>query len=107
VTTDHNERPGHEELEAAARHSRRLAGKGLAYLVLTALVVVFVIQNLQSVRVHFLFFSGRAGLIWVILACLVAGAVLGSILRGRATRARRLRREERDIRRHGDGDLGF
>ena len=107
VTTDHNERPGHEELEAAARHSRRLAGKGLAYLVLTALVVVFVIQNLQSVRVHFLFFSGRVGLIWVILACLVAGAVLGSILRGRATRARRLRREERDIRRHGDGDLGF
>ena len=107
MTTDHNERPGHEELEAAARRSRRLAGKGLAVIVLAALVVVFVVQNLQAVRVHFLFVSGRAPLIWVILACVVAGIILGSILRGRATRARRLRREERDIRRHGDHDAGI
>ena len=101
MTTDHNQRPGHEELEAAASRRRRLAGKGLSYMVLVAVVVVFVIQNLQAVRVHFWFVSGKAPLIWVILACLVAGAVFGSILRGRAARARRVRREERDIRRHG------
>ena len=66
-----------------------------------------VYQNRQAVRVHFLFLSGRAPLIWVILACVVAGATLGSILRGRATRTRRLRREERDLRRHGEPGMGL
>ena len=74
MTTDHNERPGHEELEELARRRRRLAGRGLAYLVLAAVVAVFVVQNLQDVKVHFWFVSGKAPLIWVILACLVVGA---------------------------------
>jgi uncharacterized integral membrane protein len=101
MTTDHNERPGHEDLELLARRRRRLASKGLAFIVLAVLVVIFVVQNYELVRVHFWVVAGRTHLVWVLLACLVVGTTFGWVLRGRVGRARRLRREERDIRRHG------
>ena len=102
MTTDHNERPGQEELELQARRRRRLVSKGLAFVVLAVIVAVFVVQNYQLVRVHFWVVSGRTHLVWVLVACLVVGTTFGWVLRGRVGRARRLRREERDIRRHGD-----
>jgi uncharacterized integral membrane protein len=70
----------HDELDHVLRRRRRRAIRGILAVFLIVVVVAFVIQNSQRVTVHFWFFTHKARLIWVVLACLVAGIVFGYIL---------------------------
>ena len=96
---------GPEELEHQKRRRRRMA-RALGFVVLIAVVAVFVAQNSQKVRVRFWFVTGHPPLIWVILACLAVGVVMGLLVARSRVRTRRRRREERqpearDDRRRG------
>jgi uncharacterized integral membrane protein len=95
VSTDH------EEMDHVLRRRRRRALRGLLYMALVVLVVAFVIQNSQLVTVHFWFFTHKAHLIWVVLACLAAGTVLGYALGVPERRARRRRKKAEKAARRG------
>lgn len=77
--------------------SRRNVAKPIAALVLLAVVVSFVIDNSQKVRVRLWFVTGHPRLIWVLIVTVVVGAVLGFVA-GRPGRRRRdaERRRRRD-----------
>jgi uncharacterized integral membrane protein len=96
-------RPDHEEMERLARRRRRRAIRGIIYIFLTVVVVAFVIQNSQRVPVHFWFWTREARLIWVVLACLVAGVVFGYVLGGPDRKARRREHQAEKAARHGHG----
>ncbi len=96
-------RPDHAEMDEVLRRRRRRALRGLVYMALIGLVVAFVIQNSQLVIVHFWFFTHKAHLIWVVLACLAAGTVLGYLVGVPERRARRRRRKAEKAARRGRG----
>ena len=83
-----------EDLEHRRRHRRQLA-QVVGLLAAGAAVGVFVVQNSQAVRVRFWFVTSQPRLIWVILACLAVGVVMGVLLAHSRVRARRRRREAR------------
>jgi len=106
VTDGTGERPGHEDMERLARRRRRRAVRGLAYLAVVVLVLTFVVQNSQPVRVHFWVVNRHPRLIWVVLAGLVLGTVFGYVLGGPDRKATRLarRQDKREARaRRADG----
>jgi uncharacterized integral membrane protein len=86
-------KPEHQEMDHVLRRRRRRAIRGLVILAVAVLVIAFVIQNSQRVTVHFWFFTHKARLIWVVIACLVAGIVLGYLLGVPERRARRRRKK--------------
>jgi uncharacterized integral membrane protein len=49
-------------------------------LLVLAYVVAFVIANSETVKISFVFFSGRTSLIWLVLLSLVIGLVGGILL---------------------------
>jgi uncharacterized integral membrane protein len=77
----------------------------LFYIWLTALglliayAVAFVIENRNSVSVHFLLATAQVSLIWLILLALAVGLV-GGLLLAALERRRRVRRQQR--RQQGD-----
>ncbi len=92
--------PDHGEMDHVLRRRRRRALRGVGILVLIVLVVAFVVQNSQRVTVHFWFFTRHVHLIWVIIACLVIGIVLGYALGVPERRKMRQRRKaEKQARR--------
>lgn len=68
------EPPSREGLDE--RQVRQLALAGALVLVLS-LLLIFVIENSDPVRVSFVFFSADISLIWVIVLSAVAGAAVG------------------------------
>lgn len=68
--------PVEHERYTAGRASKTLQQVTIALLVLGLLTVIFILQNTQSVQVHFLFFSAQAPL----AAAILLAAVLGGIL---------------------------
>jgi uncharacterized integral membrane protein len=95
--TDASDPVEHEkQLEYLKKRQRRIA-RALGAAVLVVAVAAFVVQNSQSVKVRFWFVTGHPRLIWVILACLAAGLVLGLLAaRSRRVRFRRKRGDGRD-----------
>jgi lipopolysaccharide assembly protein A len=104
------ERSSDQKLEAGkpypGERQTRLSGAWTALVVgIVALVVIliFILQNLQSVEVYFLFFHGHLPLAVALLFAMVLGAVVvlafggGRILQLRLM-ARRARREEAKAR---------
>ena len=87
--------PGPDEIEELRRIRRRNA-RAIAAVAGVAAVAVFVVQNLQAVRVRFWFVSGHPRLIWVILACLAVGIVMGLLVARSRGKTRRQRRQARD-----------
>lgn len=92
------------EVEDPLRQSRTgqlwvaLAGFGLVLV----LLIIFITQNTQSVRVSFLTWSGEAPLAVVMLAA-VAGAILASVIAG-TLRILQLRRRVRRAAKQGGKD---
>lgn len=61
--------------------------KAVTVAILVILAIIFVIGNLDRVRVNFIITSGHPRLIWLIVGCLFIGGVTGFFL-GRPARAR-------------------
>jgi len=88
------------EVDEAAPRRRNLA-KPIVALVLLAVVVSFVVQNSQKVKVQLWFVTGHPRLIWVLLVTVVVGAALGFVA-GRPSRRRRADQRRADRRRGRD-----
>ncbi|HXQ43018.1 MAG TPA: LapA family protein [Acidimicrobiales bacterium] len=80
------------------RRRRPLNPRAVGVLVVVAAVVVFVVQNSQTVTVRFWFVTSHVRLIWIIAACLVVAGVSGFVV-GRRVRRRRRHRPAPDSRR--------
>jgi uncharacterized integral membrane protein len=67
--------------ERLTRHGRRLGLYAAAFSFVGVLVVLILLiaANLRSVKLDWLFGSGHASLVWIILAATVLGWVLGMI----------------------------
>lgn len=77
-------RRGPDDLDE--RKVRRIALVGVLVLALI-LLVIFIVQNSDSVSVSFVLFSARISLIWVIFLSAVVGAVIAVVV-GRLVRRR-------------------
>jgi uncharacterized integral membrane protein len=89
--------PGHPGDDAArARRRRRLLRTG-GIAVVGVLVLIFVLDNAQSVQVRFWGVHSHPRLIWLIVACLLIGGVVGYLI-GRPGRRRRKDRDARGKR---------
>lgn len=80
------------QLEEA--HRRRLA-RIVGVVALVVVSVSFVVENAQPVKVRFWFVTSHPRLIYVVVACLVAGIVLGLVLGSQVRRRRTTRRDRR------------
>jgi uncharacterized integral membrane protein len=79
--------PGDEsELAHRRRRKRLLRTGGIA--VVGVLVLIFVLDNAQSVEVRFWGVHSQPRLIWLIVACLLIGGVVGYLV-GRPGRRRK------------------
>jgi uncharacterized integral membrane protein len=58
-------------------------------LVILVLLIAFVLKNSQKVTVHFIFFSADVALIWVLLICILLGALVDRLLVWRQQKGRR------------------
>jgi uncharacterized integral membrane protein len=63
-------------------------------LVVIAIAAVFVIENAQTVKVRWWFVTGHVRLLWIMVVCLVIGAV-GEALVRRVVRSRLRARRQR------------
>jgi len=68
------------EQEAAERARRGRIAKVVVGLILLVILILFVSTNLDSTRVHFVFFTANAPLIWVMLGCAILGGVVGFLV---------------------------
>ena len=68
----------------------RLYVRLVALVVLLAYAIAFVLENRQTVTVHFVFATASVSLIWLVLVGIAVG-VLGGILLGQLERRRRRR----------------
>jgi len=80
--------PGEQSEQQAERRSRAEIARTLALVVLAVLATLFAVLNLDEVKVNWVFGSGRAPLIIVIVVSLLAGIVL-SYFADRLARKRR------------------
>jgi lipopolysaccharide assembly protein A len=63
-----------------SRLREMVSGRLIIAVVALVLAVVFVVQNTQRVRIHFVFFTVSSRL-WIgFIVCLVLGALLGQVL---------------------------
>lgn len=79
-------RPTEEEIrEWHPRFWARL----IALVVIAAYVIAFVLENRKHVHLHFVLFTARVSLIWLILLILAIGALGGALLSHLSRRNRR------------------
>src|SRR4029077_20601399 len=65
-----------ERPPTAARRSRREQARTASLVVLAVLITLFAVFNVDQVKVHYIFGTGKAPLIIVIVVSVVVGAVL-------------------------------
>jgi uncharacterized integral membrane protein len=58
---------------------RRLA-KAIVVVVIAILLLIFVLKNSQPVEVNFVFDTAHPRLIWVMIACILLGGIVGYLL---------------------------
>jgi uncharacterized integral membrane protein len=80
--------PGEQAEHQAKRRSRAEIGRTAALVILAVLATLFAVLNLDKVKVNWVFGSGHAPLIIVIVVSLLAGIVL-SYFADRIARKRR------------------
>jgi uncharacterized integral membrane protein len=76
MTAQPGQIPVEQPEEQAERRSRRERARTAAMVVLAVLATLFAVLNLDEVKVDWIFGSGRAPLIIVIVISLLAGIVL-------------------------------
>jgi uncharacterized integral membrane protein len=85
--------PGRSSKDTAAADARKRETRDIARvaaaLVLLALLIGFVLDNSQSVKVGFVFFSSEVALIWVLLFTALLGGCLDRMLVWRKAKGRR------------------
>ena len=79
------------QLHQLQRERQTRVAKVIVALVVLGILVAFIVANSQSVIVHFVFFTRRPALIWVMFACAVLGGIFGYLV-GRPGRQVRLHR---------------
>jgi uncharacterized integral membrane protein len=72
-------------VEETSKRSRSSAARIVVALIVAVILVIFVVDNLEQVRVSFVFFKSDVGLIWVLIATALLGALVDRMLvwRGR------------------------
>lgn len=72
-----------EPEERGRVEKRRLSSPARVILILVVLAAVidFVVQNRQTVKVHFLVITGHPRIVWLIVVSLVIGAIVEALLR--------------------------
>ena len=102
-TPAENEQPDQPAQEAPAQERRPDVPWGLAgFLILALLLVVFAVQNTQSVELRFLGFEGSYPLVVIIITVVVVTVLLdemlGFVMRRRRARRAREREELKRLR---------
>jgi len=64
-----------DDVESKSKGRERNPARLVAGLVVAGFAVAFVVQNHQSVGVHFWFVTAHVHLVWLIVTCLAFGAV--------------------------------
>jgi len=67
---------GVEMAERAGKRSNRETGRIVLAIVILVILIIFVVDNLEQVRVSFVFFKADVGLIWVLIATALIGALI-------------------------------
>jgi uncharacterized integral membrane protein len=70
------------------KRSRREAARTIGFAILAVLITLFAVLNLESVEVNWIFGSGEAPLIIVIVISFLAGIVLTYLAERRASKRR-------------------
>jgi uncharacterized integral membrane protein len=73
--------------ESGQRSTSSYARMAVAAII-TVILVIFVVDNLEQVRVSFVFFKSDVGLIWVLIATAVLGGLVDRMLVWRGRRRR-------------------
>ncbi len=69
-----------DDLDLARRATRRRVVQLVSLLALVVVLVAFVVENAQRVRIHFVFFSKDVRPIWLMLTCAILGGVVGYLV---------------------------
>jgi uncharacterized integral membrane protein len=95
--TDADRKADQEHLRDIQRARQARVAKVLIALAIAIILIVFITSNSQPVPVDFVFVTRRPRLIWVMIACVILGGLLGYLI-GRPGRQVRLhrKREEQD-----------
>ncbi|MGO9028734.1 MAG: hypothetical protein ACLQOZ_08935 [Acidimicrobiales bacterium] len=80
---------------AAKKRGNRDVVREVAAVVILALLFGFVLDNSQSVKVGFIFFSANVALIWVLVVTAVLGACLDRLLVWRLRKGRQAAKKAR------------
>jgi uncharacterized integral membrane protein len=66
----------HQGAAGAAKRDPKDIGRLVAVVVILAYLVAFIVENSQTVEVHFVFWSAHVSLIWALLIAAVLGIAL-------------------------------
>lgn len=72
----------------------RITWRQIIAAVLIVLLIAFVVDNTNSIRVGFVFFHARAPLIWVLLVTALIGVAADRLFQHRSRRARQKAQEQ-------------
>lgn len=92
------DRADQQHLRQLQRERQARVAKVVVGLLILGVLIAFIVSNSQSVPVHFVFFTRKPDLIWVMFACAVLGGILGYLI-GRPGRQVRLHRRDQQARR--------
>ena len=93
---DHTETP-EQQLSAIHRARQARVAKVLVAAAIVVLLVIFIIDNAQPVKVNFVFLSRHPRLIWVMFVCAGLGGIAGYLIGkpGRQVLSSRRRKERK------------
>lgn len=92
-----------DQLHEMQRARQRRVAKLLVALFISVVLIVFIIQNSERVKVHYVFFTAYNRVIWVMLACAILGGVVGYLI-GKPGKQITLRRPKRNDGSRGRSD---
>jgi uncharacterized integral membrane protein len=92
---DADRKADQEHLRDLQRARQARVAKVLVGLAIAVILIIFIVTNSQPVKVNFVFFTRRPGLIWIMFTCAVLGGILGYLI-GRPGQQVRLHRKRDD-----------